>query len=246
MFTPVKRKTFGAVDFVKIAAASVFILAHIWLVFFKTWDTLEINSRPNAVPSPQIMGGTEIGQTFVAPSDGLSRIDVMFGTYGRDNDRDVFFRVWEGRQRHKPVAEIVFNASDVLNNLYTPIAFDPVAGSGGRHYVFSLSSPDSTLDNALSVWINPADVYPGGRAFLNGRPLSGDLTFRTYSRRTPAQEWSRILAGVPELPGFRGPSLLIAAFLLFEAVQVAFFLMLVGNLRPRRSRAEFNTETAGA
>lgn len=246
MFSHVKRKTFGAVDFVKIAAASVFILAHIGLVFFKAWDTLEINSRPNAVPSPHIMGGTEIGQTFVAPSDGLSRIDVMFGTYGRDNDEDVFFRLWEGRQGQKPVAEIVFNASDVLNNLFTPIAFDPVARSGGRHYIFTLSSPDSTLDNALSVWMNTADVYPGGRALRNGRPLSGDLTFRTYSRRTPAQEWRRILAGVPELPDRRGPYLLIAAFLLFEAVQIAFLLALVGNLKNRRFRSGYDPEAARA
>ncbi|MDW7760068.1 MAG: hypothetical protein SCM96_05450 [Acidobacteriota bacterium] len=241
-----KRKTFGAVDFVKIAAASVFVLAHIWLVFFKAWDTLEINSRPNAVPSPHIMGGTEIGQTFVAPSDGLSRIDVMFGTYGRDNNEDVFFKLWEGRQGQKPVAEIVFNASDVLNNLFTPIAFDPVAGSGGRHYIFILSSPDSTLDNALSVWMNTADVYPGGRAILNGRPLTGDLTFRTYSRKTPAGAWGRILAQVTGLPGSGSAVLLAAAFVLFEAVQIAFLLALVGNLKNRRFRSGFDPEGARA
>jgi len=230
------------------AAAAVvgLLLFHGWLVFVKTHDAFEIDARPNTVPSPNIMGDLEIGQTFVAPSDGLSRIDVKMATHRRTNDREVVFRLWELRTERHLVRETVFNPADTLDNLYRTFAFDPISQSGGKTYAFTLISPGSTLGNSLSVWMNEADIYPGGRAILNGQPLTGDLTFRTYSRKTPAQAWSRILARSSGLPGAAAAVLLAAAFVLFEAVQIAFLLALVGSLRTRRIRSGFHPEAAHA
>lgn len=230
------------------AAATVagFLLFHAWLVFAKTHDTFEIDARPNAVPSPNIMGDIEIGQTFVVPSNGLSRIDVMLATHRRTNDREVVFRVWELRPERHLVAETAFNPADAADNLYRAFVFDPIARSGGKTYAFTLSSPASTLGNSLSVWMNEDDIYPGGRAILNGSPLTGDLTFRTYSRKTLAGSWSRILAGVSGLSGTSAAILFFAAFLLFEAVQAAFLLTLVGSMKTGRSRSGFDPEAARA
>jgi hypothetical protein len=230
------------------AAAAVvgLLLFHGWLIFVKTHDAFEIDVRPNTVPSPNIMGDLEIGQTFVAPSNGLSRIDLMMATHRRTNDREVVFRLWELRPERHLVRETIFNPADTADNLYRAFAFDPIPQSGGKTYVFTLNSPASTLSNSLSVWMNEADIYPGGRAILNGQPLTGDLTFRTYSRKTPAGAWGRILAQVTGLPGSWSAVLLAAAFVLFEAVQIAFLLALVGNLKNRRVRTGFHPEAVRA
>ena len=228
------------------AAFAGLLLFHGWLVFVKTHDAFEIDARPNTVPSPNIMGDLKIGQTFIAPSDGLSRIDVKMATHRRTNDREVVFRLWELRPERHLVRETVFNPADTLDNLYRAFAFDPIPQSGGKTYAFTLISPASTLNNSLSVWMNEADIYPGGRAILNGQPLTGDLTFRTYSRKTPAGAWGRILAQVTGLSGSGSAVLLAAAFILFEAVQIAFLLALVGNFKNRRFRSGFHPEAVRA
>ncbi|HEX9901417.1 MAG TPA: hypothetical protein VGB72_01000 [Acidobacteriota bacterium] len=224
-----------AINFVKIAVAAVFLLFQAWLIFGKSHDTLYIDARPNAVPSPLIEGGTEVGQTFVAHSDGLGRIDVMLGTYARVNNQDIVFRLWEGGPGHRLVAKTIFNAVEAADNLYRAFIFESIRKSGGKMYTFVLSSPSSTWNNSLSVWMNTADVYPEGEALLNGVPIPGDLTFRTYAKRSVSSELGRLLShNASKLPG--GKVLLIAVILFFEWVQVVFLLRMIGGLGPARDK----------
>jgi len=223
-------------DLIKITAAAVFLLFQAWLIFGKSHDTLYLDARPNAVPSPLIQGGTEVGQTFIAPSDGLGRIDVLLGTYARLNNQDIVFRLWEGGPGQRLVAKSIFNAADAADNLYRAFIFEPIRKSGGKMYTFVLSSPSSTRNNSLSAWMNAADVYPEGEALLNGLPIPGDLTFRTYAKRSVASELGRLLShNASKLPGRK--VLLIAVILFFEWAQVVFLLRLIGGLGPARDKA---------
>jgi len=219
------------------AAVAAFLLFHVWLVFLSKHDILALDVGPNSVPSPHITGQTKIGQTYRAPSDGVHRIDILLGTHERINDRDIFFRMWEGVPGGKKAAEVVFNAGAVNNNRYYPVVFRPIAGSAGKSYSFVLSSPLSTPENSLSVWMNSKDVYSRGTALINGLPVKGDLTFRVYARRSVASEITRLLMKTSS-GFFYEKILLITAVVLFEGAQIALLVLLLTRIRPGAGRRE--------
>lgn len=212
----------------KAAVIALFVLLQVFLLFVARHDTMAVDSYPNTVPTPNLCGGDRIGQTFKAPSDGLARIDVLLGTHGRPNDKDVRFRLWELEPARVLAAEIGFNASDVRNNLYRTFRFPRRPKSKGRAYLFELDSPGSTPSNSIAVWMNTNDVCKDGEFFFDGLPAGGDLTFRAYARRTVWEELPRIArhgSGV-----FRSVFVLAAAIFLFEAAAIALLKKLLDAL----------------
>ena len=212
----------------KAAIIALFILLQVFLLFVAHHDTMGVDSYPNTVPTPNLLGGDRIGQTFMAPSDGLARIDVLLGTHARPNDKDIHFKLWELESARALAADIVFNASDVRNNLYRAFRFPPRPKSKGRTYLFELESPASTPSNSIAVWMNTNDVCRDGEFIFDGRPAGGDLTFRAYARRTVWEELPRISrhgSGV-----FRSVFLLVAAIFLFEAAAIALLKKLLDAL----------------
>ena len=216
---------------VRAIVPALFLALQAALLFFARVDTLVAESSPNAVPSPGLTGDVRLGQTFLSPAAGLARLDVLLGTYGRANSRDIFFRLWESGPPRRLAAEVVFNASEVRNNLYRTIRFAPEPGSKNRTYLFEFVSPDSTPGDSIAVWMNASDVYRAGEFFYGGRAAGGDLTFRAYARRP-------VRAGLPGLtrglPGFLGtPVAAVAVVLLFELCAVLFLLKILETPRQR-------------
>jgi hypothetical protein len=203
---------------VKYLILALFILLQVYLIFIKKHLTLVTDVFPNAQPTPSIFGDRKIGQTFVSDKDNLSQIDLMLGTYGRENDRDVVFQLWEFAPEKKLVLEKVFNASNVRNNLYNPIEVRPQKKSRYKKYYFLLYSPESSLDNSICAWMNEEDIYREGNFILDNQDRDGDLVFRVYSKRPVYTELGRIVRNYPGILG--NVYFLILAIIFFIAVQI--------------------------
>lgn len=202
----------------KYAVIALFVLFQGYLIFIKKHPALDIDAYPNTRPTPGVFGDRKIGQTFIADKDNLSRIDLMLGTYGRENDKDVIFQLWELAREKKLVVEKVFNASNVRNNLYNPVEFAPQKKSKGREYCFLLSSPESSRDNSICAWMNGEDIYGRGNFVLNGQVSEGDLVFRVYSRRPLYTELGRIVRNYSGI--FGNMYILIPVIGFFLGVQI--------------------------
>lgn len=214
---------------VKFTALGLFILMQLFLIFVKKHDTLDLDITPNTQPSPNICGSGTLGQTFSARRNGLARIDIMLGTHGRTNDRDVVFSLFELNPDEKLLFSSTFNAAEVKNNLYHPFRLKPLKRSRDKEYYFTLHSPESTPENSICIWTNTKNIYSEGLYLFNGIPAEGDLIFRVYSRRPVFTELRRI---VKNYPGVLGQTwLLILAILFFEAVQILVFSKLLDFLR---------------
>lgn len=131
------------------------------------------------VPAGEIYGPIKIGQTFVSPTNGLYRIDLLLATYARENDRDVIFHL-----RNTPEGEdlvtVRLNASEVEDNSFYRFEFPPIANSAGQSFYFFLESPDSEPGNAITIWGVVRNVYNEGKAYRNHRPTGGEVAFRVY------------------------------------------------------------------
>jgi len=213
----------------KRALLLLFIVFQIYLIFLKKHDALDIDVTPNTTPSFNIYGGEMLGQTFVAPKNGVGRIDVMLGTHGRENDRNVIFELREIQPDDNLITRMVFNASSVKNNLYHPFVFNPVKDSQRRTYYFFFISPESTLENSICVWTNKRNIYKKGEYLYNHHPQRGDLIFRVYSRRPVFTELRRIVRNYSGI--FGNITFLLVAIVFFEAVQILMFSKLLDFVR---------------
>jgi hypothetical protein len=126
-----------------------------------------------------LVGGIELGQTFVAPRDGLDRVDVLLYGHRRHNTQPVTFHLHREGTNEDQVT-ITFNAGEVWDWQWMPFQFDPLVDSAGQTYVFFLESPTSTPDDGLSLGGVEGDLYPHGTGLINGQPARADAAFMTY------------------------------------------------------------------
>lgn len=232
--------------FIKAGVLFLFILLQVYLIFVKTHHTLDIEVFPNTNPSPNIYADNIVGQTFTPQKDNISRVELLLGTYERENDKDVEFSLWALDPEKKLLAKKTFNASTVQNNLFNAIDFFPVPVAKNTKYYFQLRSPQSTPDNSICVWMNGKDIYKEGAFTYNNTEAKGDLVFRMYAKRPISKELRRITRNYSGV--FSSYGLLIAAVIFFEAVQIVILLKLLQLLgvflQKRRERGE--SETRGA
>lgn len=153
----------------------------------------------------EIKGEVIIGQTFVAPLNGLRRIDVAFRTYGRKNTRAVTFYLKQSPDSADIIYQETFNASEIGDNQWRTFEFPPVPDSAGKTFFFYLASPDSVFGDAITVGGGPGDFYKNGSAYLGYVPTQADLAFRTYYGLSAGQKLSilekRIVENKPSIWG---------------------------------------------
>ncbi|HEX9922947.1 MAG TPA: hypothetical protein VGD99_09805, partial [Anaerolineae bacterium] len=116
------------------------------------WPQLACEGQPinnNVAPTQaqQIRGELIIGQSFIAPRDGLNRIDLRIQTYRRRNTHDVTLRlldVPEGAGNPLEGLEVyqtAFNASTVRDQAWLTFRLPQISDSGGKRYLIALQSP---------------------------------------------------------------------------------------------------------
>lgn len=230
--------------FMKIFILIFFIFMQIYLIFIKTHQTVDLEVYPNTDPSPNIYAENIVGQTFIPQRDNISRIEVMLGTYGRENDKDIILSLWAETPERKLLAEKNFNASTVQNNLFNTIDFHPVPVSRNKRYYFQLQSPQSTPGNSICVWMNGKDIYKQGVFIYNNKEAKGDLIFRVYAKRPIYKELSRITRNTTGI--FASNGFLIGAVIFFEVIQIVILIKLLGLLetflRKRSEKIEVEKE----
>jgi hypothetical protein len=221
---------------IRYPAVALFLLLQVYFFFIKTAETLDLDISPNTIPTPLIFKTQTVGQAFVAESDNVSRVDIMIGTLGRPSDKDLIFKLYEIMTGSTLVRRVAVKASHLLNNGYNAFVFPPLKKSNGRTYAFYLSAPAAYEGNAVCAWMNAANIYKKGTAYINGQPDRGDLVFKVYAQRPLASELIRV---VKRNPGSLGNTwLFILSIALFEGAAVLVLIKYPVGLRTRRKRQD--------
>jgi len=148
----------------------------------------------------ELTGRRHIGQSFVARRDGLHRIDVLVGTYGRRNTRDVILHLKDSPTASHDLAAVRVNACLLPDNHYVRFVFKPQPESRGKSYYFYLESPDSVPGDAITVWAYSDVDLPDAKRYQNGRLCEGQLIFGLFyvddrvgevGERPLLREWGR-------------------------------------------------------
>lgn len=129
----------------------------------------------------EVKQDTTLGQTFLAPQDGLYRIDVMLLDYERRNTQPVTFHLRESPEANTDLFTQTFMASEVHGPTWLTFTFAPLPESGGKTYFFYLESPTSSQGDAITIGGVTNDLYPRGNAYLSWQAVANaDAAFRTY------------------------------------------------------------------
>jgi len=210
----------------RVAVLAAFVLLQVCLLGVVRHETLVLDVFPNDTPSPRIFGPRNVGQTFIARKNGLSRLDFLVGTYKQAIGMSLSFQLWEVGGTGALAAEKAIPGSELKDNLYTPVRFRPIRRSKGKTYKFIVSAPEAAAENSVSLWMNGRDIYREGEPLFNGSPAAGDFVFRAYAKRTVLAELGRITSKYPGFLGKRGPFVLAVLFV--EAALIFFFWRLLG------------------
>lgn len=138
----------------------------------------------------ELLDGRSFGQTFTPQYDGLYRIDLYTATYARENTQPVIFRICPslacggGLGAGADLARLELPAAQISNSGPTVITFPPLPNTADRTLYFSIESPGAAPGNAITVYREEKDVYPGGQMYMDGQPTSGDIAFIAYTQET--------------------------------------------------------------
>lgn len=188
-----------------------------------------INFRIDPTAEQQLWGDQLFSQSFIAPRNGLNRIDIMFQTYERQNTHQVGVQLleispdapWSGTL----ISEFTFNAATVRDRVWRSFAFPAIADSAGKSYLIQIQSPDSTPGNAITVGGIEWDTYAPGTAYLGPVPLRADITFRACFRMTTVEKL-QVLSGqlTQNRPGLWGNAAFFwGSLVLYALVTGSFF-----------------------
>jgi len=81
--------------------------------------------------------------------DNFFRMDLALATYLRINHCHLRIIIREGSY---PIRIIQVNAMSVLDNLFHPVYFEPIAHSAGKFYQIEIDSPDANEHHAVALW----------------------------------------------------------------------------------------------
>ena len=130
-----------------------------------------------------------IGQSFTAKNDGFSMIKLWVNNPDLTNHSPLVFHLRkEGEE--EDLARIDFSGDNIGAFYWLPLKFSPIPDSAGERFYFFIEQL-KTLEGEESIefFRSVEDVYLQGEAFLNHKPLSEDLIFRSYYYLSPQRFW---------------------------------------------------------
>ena len=164
--------------------------------------------------SAQVAGNSRVGQVFTAPYAGLYRVEIVVAGVPVSGSSQVTFHVASSPDATSDLKSRTFDASTLLEGSPLSLEFDPVRTSKGQRFYFFLESDSPSGAEGITLGYDPQSVLDGATAYLDGRPIAGNLEFRTYyslrSRDKVDLLLTRLSEGRPYFLGTKGFYILLA------------------------------------
>lgn len=211
--------------FSSFLAASA-VIGGLWLLGLNmTPLSLKVDVLYHSKPIDEIYAQQTIGQTFLAPYEGLCRLDVYLANHGRQNSGTVDFVLKSTPGAAEVLVHSSFSAESIRGDMWQSLQFEPLTGSANHSYYFELRAVETVPvpGNALTAYFQPQSDYANGQAYIAGVPVEGDLVF---TARFCVPPWERAVIWLEQVsagkPGVFGQSGFV---LLLGAVGVALLVM---------------------
>lgn len=141
--------------------------------------------KGNTNPVGELTKDFLVEQEFTSLQTNLSKIVVLFATYGKEGvDSNITIELID-KDTSKVVEGIKFNSRVIRDNQMYPFEFAPHGNSRNKRYILRISG-DGCPGQSITLWMNKntKDATPGGKLYLNRMPTRGSLCFNVYHDKT--------------------------------------------------------------
>lgn len=139
-------------------------------------------------PLEDLLPNGNIEQTFVSEEDVITNIQIGFATYARRNTCSVNVELWDqesGEKCEEWMLDARYLPCFTYKNLELSTALNE---SKGKEYKVVITSNNSAIDNAVTLYYDKVSKYPDGILKQNGKELSGNIKLNViYDKQTHAE-----------------------------------------------------------
>lgn len=167
-------KSFEALAVLIVLASLLTAGAFAWILRVPVTQHVTVTADTSE-PLFELTSGRSISQTLRPQTDGLSGIELVFGTFARNNSSILDVTLAHTDEPQSPLVQRQLLTAELVDNQSHHLGFPPLDDSAGKEFILTLTSPDGVSGNAVTVYSSPTDVYPGGTLFTDGAPQMGDL-----------------------------------------------------------------------
>lgn len=121
---------------------------------------------------------TRVGQKFKCRYPNLTKIQLMVGTYARQNDHKIYFKLYDTLTNNL-IVEKKIDASVLTDNSWLDIDFKPILNSEGRQFYFYIKADENANEENSITLFRSTEVNNKGSMMIDGSPVEGSLTYRT-------------------------------------------------------------------
>ncbi len=127
----------------------------------------------------EIYGEKIIRQVFPVSSDNLCGIELLPGTFARQNTG--MLRVAVLNEAKQLLYETKTSISKLADNAWWRFDFPPVADSAGKRFIIEVSSAESQTGDAVTLWkTSRRDAVKDGGLYYSGKRQDGALAFKSF------------------------------------------------------------------
>lgn len=139
----------------KLVSLSIFFVVFI-LIILPFSLTFLIRLTPNDIQPPlrntkKIYGQLAYYQEFVSLEENLSGIGVSIKNPNFANKKVAYVNIYS--DQNEVIRKITLNGQNIADGKFVKILFEPIKDSKSKKFIWSISSPESTLDDALEIFL---------------------------------------------------------------------------------------------
>lgn len=174
-----------------VAIAVLLLLGAGYAFIPQTQEVLRTTAPRTPVDVERFGGGRVLGQSFIAPDDGLSEIHVFLQTPVPHEAFPLLFHLRHGRYATTDIRTVVVTAANLDTDGTLRIRFAPIEKSGGRPYVFLLDAHAVRPKQLAAYRQIDSSIYEEGFIFAgeSGVLRAGDLEFAAVISEPRAVGW---------------------------------------------------------
>lgn len=129
-------------------------------------------------------------QLFTSTTDRLSGIGTTIGNPNLKNQKEIVFNLYEDNDLDTPIRTVIISGANIPDGYFMRFLFDPIIGSTGKKYAFTLSSPSAGADEVLYVYLTKSASEWMGDTYYQDELQEGKIPFVAY--HTPESKMSLI------------------------------------------------------
>lgn len=172
-----------------ITFCTIFVI--VLLIVIPVSLTFLIKIIPGGVQSPlgntkKVYGGSTLAQTFISPGDNLTGIGVSIKNPNFANKKNALVKISD--ENNQILRTVNLNGQNIADGKFVKILFDPIAGSINKKFTWSISSEESTFDDALEIFLTNKQPSWSTEFKVNDKVAPDGLSYVTLHRSGSSAE----------------------------------------------------------